>query len=356
MSNTEIIALVATCIGVISFALVITILYKNYIGKMLSETEDGLRDIELIDTMIYEGEKRVQRREKALSITKSAFYYVFLVLAIPFLGFAIYSRITNGVVMIGDSSAMVVASGSMSEKNPSNDYLVTYGLDNQFKTYDLITLKKVDNEYSLRKYDVIAYRNNKNVNIIHRIIEIDTVDGVLRYTTRGDANGATDSYKPTFEDVIGRYTGKRIPVVGIFISFFQSYAGIVTVCSVVYCLWSIDRQNKKLEFAEEDRKEMLEQVFDLPSMNENTYQEMATDVESKIYYQGFCYQVNDKGFVSKNEMTEEEKKEFDVTNLTKVEKDGEQEKKTIFSSLLHKITKKETQQNKEGKENEKEDD
>ena len=57
-----------------------------------------------------------------------------------------------------------------------------------------------------------------------------------------------------------------------------------------------------------------------------------------------------------NEMTEEEKKEFDVTNLTKVEKDGEQEKKTIFSSLLHKITKKETQQNKEGKENEKEDD
>ena len=234
MSNTEIIALVATCIGVISFALVITILYKNYIGKMLSETEDGRRDIELIDTMIYEGEKRVQRREKALSITKSAFYYVFLVLAIPFLGFAIYSRITNGVVMIGDSSAMVVASGSMSEKNPSNDYLVTYGLDNQFKTYDLITLKKVDNEYSLRKYDVIAYRNNKNVNIIHRIIEIDTVDGVLRYTTRGDANGATDSYKPTFEDVIGRYTGKRIPVVGIFISFFQSYAGIVTVCSVVY--------------------------------------------------------------------------------------------------------------------------
>ena len=57
MSNTEIIALVATCIGVISFALVITILYKNYIGKMLSETEDGRRDIELIDTMIYEGEE-----------------------------------------------------------------------------------------------------------------------------------------------------------------------------------------------------------------------------------------------------------------------------------------------------------
>lgn len=355
MSTTEIIALVATCIGVISFALVITILYKNYTVKMLFETENGLRDIELIDMMIYEGEKRVQRREKTFSILKNVLYYIFLVLAIPFLGFAIYSRITNGVVMIGDSSAMVVASGSMSEKNPSNDYLLTYGLNNQFKTYDLITLKKVDNEYSLRKYDVIAYRNDKKQNIIHRIIEIETVNGALRFTTRGDANSATDSYKPTFGDIIGRYTGKRIPVVGIFISFFQSYAGIVTVCSIVYCLWSIDRQNKKLEFAEEDRKEILEHVFDLPSMNENTYQEMADEVQSKIYYQGFCYQFNDKGFVSKTEMSEEEKKEFDVTNLTKIEKDGEKEKKTIFSSLLQKITKKETQQNKEGKENEEDD-
>ncbi len=36
-------------------------------------------------------------------VLERAFYYRFVVLAIAFLGFAIYSRITYGVVMIGDS-------------------------------------------------------------------------------------------------------------------------------------------------------------------------------------------------------------------------------------------------------------
>ena len=120
MTKLEIIALIATCIGVICFALVIIILYRNYINKAISETESGIRDIELIDTIIYENDPKTKRRNKAVSISKNVVYYVFLVLAIPFLCFGIYSRFTNGVVMLGDSSAMVVASGSMSNKNVSN--------------------------------------------------------------------------------------------------------------------------------------------------------------------------------------------------------------------------------------------
>ena len=62
MSNTEIIALVATCIGVISFALVITILYKNYIGKTLSETEDGYR-------FAYDADYLSSENPRAVSLT-----------------------------------------------------------------------------------------------------------------------------------------------------------------------------------------------------------------------------------------------------------------------------------------------
>lgn len=351
MSTTEIIALVATCIGVISFALVIVILYRNYISKALSETENGIRDIELIDTIIYENEPKIKRRNKAISFTKSAFYYVFLVLAIPFLAFAIYSRITNGVVMIGDSSAMVVASGSMSEKNPANDYLVTNNLNNQFQTYDMISLKKVS-ESSLRTYDVIAYRNDKNMNIIHRIISIDVVDGVTRYTTRGDANNATDTYRPKFEDIIGKYTGRRIPVIGVFISFFQSYSGIVTIVSVVFCLYCIDHENKKLLNAEDERKELLSQVFDTSSMNEDTYKEMSSDNEARIYYKGFCYKFTEKGFISKNEMTPEEVASLQESEdeATKVINNGKEEKKTIFSFFRKNKT---SNQDEGGEENEK---
>ena len=331
MTKLEIIALIATCIGVICFALVIIILYRNYINKAISETESGIRDIELIDTIIYENDPKTKRRNKAVSISKNVVYYVFLVLAIPFLCFGIYSRFTNGVVMFGDSSAMVVASGSMSNKNVSNGYLFDNNLDNQFQTFDMIVLKKVDELY-IKKYDVIAYRNDKKVNIIHRIVSIDKIDGVTRYTTRGDANNSNDSYKPSYEDIIGKYSNRRIPTIGIFISFFQSYSGIVTIISIIVCLYFIDRDNKKLIFAEDDRKELLQTVFDVTSMDENTYQDMMSNTETKIYYKGYCYKFAEKEFISKDEMSKEEKEAFDKENeATKITQDDKGEHKFKFS-------------------------
>lgn len=299
MTKLEIIALIATCIGVICFALVIIILYRNYINKAISETESGIRDIELIDTIIYENDPKTKRRNKAVSISKNVVYYVFLVLAIPFLCFGIYSRLL------------------------SNRY--------PLETFDMIVLKKVDESY-IKKYDVIAYRNDKKVNIIHRIVSIDKIDGVTRYTTRGDANNSNDSYKPSYEDIIGKYSNRRIPTIGIFISFFQSYSGIVTIISIIVCLYFIDRDNKKLIFVEDDRKELLQTVFDVTSMDENTYQDMMSNTETKIYYKGYCYKFAEKEFISKDEMSKEEKEAFDKENeATKITQDDKGEHKFKFS-------------------------
>ena len=75
--------------------------------------------------------------------------------------------------MIGNKTIMVVASGSMSKKNDANAYLNSNNLNNQFQTYDIIVLEKVENASDLNKYDVIAYRNDQGINVIHRIIEIE---------------------------------------------------------------------------------------------------------------------------------------------------------------------------------------
>lgn len=336
MEAIEILALVATCIGVFSFALVITLLYRNYVKSSITEIESGKRDIELIDSMIYESDESVQKKRNAVSITKTVVFYVFLVIAIPLLAFAIYSRITNGVTMIGDSTVMVVGSGSMSNKNEVNDYLYTYRLDNQFQTYDLITLNKVESPTQLRKFDVIAYVNDKNINIIHRIISIDNVDGVTYYTTRGDANATSDTYRPTFEDIIGKYADRRIPVIGIFISFFQSYAGIITIASVIYCLVVIDRYNRKSDEAKEKREDILSEVFDLSTMDRETYKQMTTAAQQRIYYQGYCYKFDEKGFVDKYTMTEAELKEFDDATATKITNEGSEEKRSVFNLFKQK--------------------
>lgn len=311
IATTDIIGIFITIIGIGAFATVISVLYKHYIDTSISEIKKGNKDIELIDLMIYENNKNVQKRKKATEITKNILYYGVLAFLIPIFGLSIYSKIKNNVTTIGGNSVLVVASGSMSEKNQANEYLFTYDLNNQFQTYDLVVVEKVKNESSLNKYDVIAFRNYKGVNIIHRIRDIVTQDGVTHYVTRGDAVDGDDGFYPKFDDVIGVYRGKRIKGVGVLIMFFQSYIGIITSISVVYTMIYISAFNRKLENALYDREEMLEAHFDIDSMDENSYLELEQTTNQKIYYHGEAYVFSSDGFIEKHLMNDEEKKDFE---------------------------------------------
>lgn len=339
MTTTDIIALVVTIIGVGAFAAVISILYKHYIDTSIREIKRGDRDIELIDKMIYENNSSVKKKQKTVEVIKNVVYYTVLAFLIPIFGLSIYSRIKNNVTTIGGNSVLVVASGSMSKKNEANDYLVTYNLNNQFNTYDLIVVAKLDNASQLKKYDVIAFRNDKGVNVIHRIIDIKTDSkGVTRYVTRGDYNSASDSYNPKFDDVIGLYTNRRIKSIGVFIMFFQSYAGIIIVVSIVYTMIFISRFNRKLEEAIYDREELLNDHFDVDLLNDKTYLEMESSFLESIFYRGEVYLFTSDGFKEKRKMNEEEielfnklqKEQEDILNSKEIHKedvnDGEEEK------------------------------
>ena len=313
MSSTDIIALIVTIIGVASFATVVTILFRNYIRSAIKEIKAGHRDIEIVDLMIYEMDPTVIKKRKATGVAKNVIYYAFLAIIIPIFGLSLYSRIKNNVTKFGDNFVMVVASGSMSFKNEANDYLITNNLNNQFATYDMIVLAGVKSNSQLHKYDVIAYRNDKGINVIHRIIEIDYSEGEIRYTTRGDSNSATDSYHPKIKDVIGKYTGKKIPGIGIFIMFFQSYAGIVTILSVVYCSFMISHFNKKLDTATDERRDMLAAIFNVDEMGERDPELMTNVHASTIYYKGYAYEISSDGKAEKREMNQKEIEMYSVT-------------------------------------------
>ena len=313
MSSTDIIALIVTIIGVASFATVVTILFRNYIRSAIKEIKAGHRDIEIVDLMIYELDPKVIKQRKAGSLAKNIIYYAFLAVVIPLFGLSIYSRIKNNVTKIGDNFVMVVASGSMSEKNEANDYLTTYNLNNQFQTYDMIVLTGVKSSSQLELYDVIAYRNDRGINVIHRIIDIEYSEGEIRYTTRGDANSATDNYHPFMKDIIGKYTNKRIPSVGIFIMFFQSYAGIVTILSVVYCSFMISHFTKKLDTATDERRDLLATLFDVNDMVETDLEFMTNTHASIIYYKGYAYEISSNGEADKREMTQQEMELYNVS-------------------------------------------
>lgn len=299
MSSTEIISLIVTVIGIFSFASIFTILYGNYASMSIKEINSGKRDIEIIDEVIYNRQEKIRKRSKIIGSVKNVIFYLTMCIIIPVFIFALISRFTNNAIMLGDKTVMVVASGSMSERHENNTYLNTYNLNDQFNKYDIIILEKVDSAAELRVYDTIAFVNDKGINVIHRIKSIK-ING--SYETRGDSNGTSDTYNPVFKDVIGRYTGKKISGIGVFVMFFQSYAGIITIVSLVYCLLMIDRISEKINKVQAKRVEHLLEALGLSS--DETLDKVDAAYSETIYYKGYAYHFKDGAFISKDEITD----------------------------------------------------
>lgn len=301
MTSTEIISLIVTVIGVFSFAAIFTILYKSYATSQIAELRSGKKDIELIDEVIYERQTKVKRRRKVMKTIRTIVFYIIMIILVPLFIFSLVNRVQKNVTMIGNKTMMVVASGSMSMKNEANDYLITKNLNNQLNTYDIIFLEKVNNASDLKLYDIVAYTNDKGINVVHRIKEIRT-DG--SYVTRGDSNNEDDAYHPKFDDIIGKYTDFKLNGVGVFVMFLQSYAGIITVVSLVYCLIMIDRTAEKINLVQNKRIKQLEDVIDYS--NESNIDSLKAEYVEKIYYKGFSYSFNENGFIEKTEIKDGE--------------------------------------------------
>ena len=103
--------------------------------------------------------------------------------------------------------SMVVISGSMSPTLNVGDIVIT---------------KSVDPE-ELAVGDVVRYRRNQ-VNIVHRILQVENNGGGIVLTTKGDANNTIDSPGPAPIDVIGRSV-MRVPKLGWLTIVLSQRAG-----------------------------------------------------------------------------------------------------------------------------------
>ena len=100
------------------------------------------------------------------------------------------------------------------------------------------------------------------------------------------------------------YSGTRIKSIGVFIMFFQSYGGMVTIAALIYCLIMMDSLNKRLQTAQDERVKQLRQAIDIDSLT--SAKEFKTEFTERIYYKGFAYVFDDTGFVEKHELPQEE--------------------------------------------------
>ncbi len=301
MDTLDLISLIVTIIAVASFSVVFTFLFGSYAKSAIIAYSDGKYDVEIIEEYVQVGAEQQEKSRRTRESIKKVISSVLFCIVLFFLVIGIIDRINNNATMIGDKTLMVVASGSMSEKNENNlYYLDSNNLDDQIPTYSIILLQKVDSASDLKLYDTIAYVNDEGVNIIHRIIRFNS-DG--SFTTRGDSNDASDSYHPTVDDVIGKYTGKRIPLLGIFILFFQSYSGIATILAIIYCMVMFDNRTAAIADARSQRTHALIEALELEKYR-GEGNKVTTEFAEKLYFDKFIYHFSEGGLVSK-EVAEE---------------------------------------------------
>lgn len=320
LSKSELFSLLITIISMAILAILFTMFFAYYAKKEKKAVEDADRDIEIIDEAI---DKRIhKKRKKALKIAGNALFILALLIMIPTLIYGFISRFGGSHQMIGDVSLLVVASGSMSQKNPANPYLEENNLNDQFQTYDVLLIHKVKNQSDIKKYDVIAYYDtSKQETIIHRVIEVDVDDnGSYKYTTRGDANNATDTTQPSFSDVIGKYTGQKADKIGAFVLFLQSGNGIITIATLIYSLFMAEHYMGAIADDKNKREKKLFSYIDLPR------EESPSSYNEEIHYKGYLYRFSESGFISK----EEEENVVSSSILKRVIKIGDKESSTEY--------------------------
>ena len=302
----------------ILIAISFSFVYLLYVKYYIKDIQTGNADIELIDEFIHDNLSRVKRRKKTIKTINTFAFYGFLIVMTPIFIFSIANKLSGSISNFGDFGLLAVSSGSMSFKNPVNNYLVERNLNNQFNTYDLIVVEMIEDEEELNVDDVIVFLDATGKLTIHRIVAINENElGVRSYSTRGDANNTDDTFISTFKDIKGKYIDTRIPFVGAFVLFFQSLMGIITIVILIGCILIFDNQNNKILNEKQTRLEKFKDVNILEFINSST-----TDVI--LYYKGYKYSFNEKGYIIKDEIaTSNEYYEKSINSVIKICADTE---------------------------------
>jgi len=121
---------------------------------------------------------------------------------------------------------------------------------------DVIFLKDTDVE-EVREGNVVAvnvpgyYQENYGYppTIVHRVVDVSTIDGEIYLETRGDANSQTDIFRSSRENLVGVYTGGRIGSAGLILLFAGSLTGMLTLVLVfviliiaIYLPWYVEKK------------------------------------------------------------------------------------------------------------------
>ena len=158
-------------------------------------------------------------------------------------------KISGDSLVFGEKTHLVIETGSMS-KYYNDDLASTYQANNyktlHFDAGDICTFKRLSDTDELVEGEVYGYKY-KGIIITHRLVKV--YDNW--YEFRGDANAASDPFRIKRSAIIYHYTGDKVPGVGAFVLFAQSYFGLWSIIGIIgiavsseVILYQINKVNK----------------------------------------------------------------------------------------------------------------
>ncbi len=178
-----------------------------------------------------------KRKSKALSIIDKAFSaIIFLCLFTIFIG-AMFVNISKKTYVTDIPRFQVVASESMSQKNPKNKYLKENNLNDQFDMFDVIVTHKLPAESELKQYDIVVYEVD-GILVIHRIVNIEEPNAKhpneRHFLLQGDNVSAPDTFPVLYSQMRAIYRGEKVSFIGSMVMFLQSPAGYLCMLLVLF--------------------------------------------------------------------------------------------------------------------------
>ncbi len=245
MTKYEIYVFFLCLIVFILLVSIFSVLLSIVVKQRLKLIRGGLED-EALKIEYLEQKKKAGKFNICGCLVSLLVCFVF----IAFFAFSLFVNLRDDIYYDKIPTIKVVNTGSMSRKNPKNDYLEEYNLDNQFQTFDLVYVYKKPAEEDLKLYDVIVYESN-GAQIIHRIVGIEEPNEMhpkeRYFLCRGDAIEQNDYFPIYYSQIKAIYKDERIPFIGSFVKFMQSPAGWLCAALIVFGVFGMPFLEKKLE-------------------------------------------------------------------------------------------------------------
>lgn len=147
-------------------------------------------------------------------------------------------------------------------------------MESEIHKGDLIITKIIDPK-TLKKDDVIAFRDSENTVTTHRIIEIVEKNGKTYFVTKGDNNNTKDQNLVELTDVEGIYV-TRIPGIGNIMMSLSDTKTIIILALGITVIFVIGFSISNKKQRDLERKEFLEfkkMKAEMAKISENSKEE-----------------------------------------------------------------------------------